>query len=148
MEISYNAQGRAEMLKGRLQRCVCRYCGRPLHLKRIIFSEFDDARVELYCEQCRRIEFGVEPELYHCAQYYIHMLADAQASASGEEQSPLQANIAKICNLLSWSLKNLGLLNQYGFKVPLDMELTLLNKVSLFSAADIERLNAKEQTND
>ena len=47
MDVSYYAQGRVEMLKRRAQRCVCKHCGGKLSLKRIIFSEQDDARIEI-----------------------------------------------------------------------------------------------------
>ena len=35
-------ESRVEVLKKRVARCVCKYCGQPLTLKRIIFNDFED----------------------------------------------------------------------------------------------------------
>lgn len=59
------------MLKKRTKRCVCKYCGGKLKLRRIIFSEYEDARIEIFCSQCDRIEFGVEPEISRSAEYFV-----------------------------------------------------------------------------
>ena len=40
-------------------------------MKQLVFSEYDDARVEIFCRDCDRIEFGVEPEIYEIAKYFV-----------------------------------------------------------------------------
>ena len=70
-EFSYQAQGRNQMLRKRAKRCVCKYCGGRLRLKQLVFSEYDDARTEIFCRECDRIEFGVEQEIYKSAQYFF-----------------------------------------------------------------------------
>ena len=68
MDISYQSVSRLEMLRQRVQRCVCKFCGQRLYLRRILFSDYEDARVEIFCEHCGRIEFGVEREIYASAR--------------------------------------------------------------------------------
>ena len=47
MEDLYQSESRMENLKRRAKRCVCKYCGQPLSLKRILFSDHTDARMEI-----------------------------------------------------------------------------------------------------
>ena len=56
---------------GRSQRCVCKYCGGQLEVRTIVFNEILDARTELFCTHCDRIEYGVEKELYQSACYFV-----------------------------------------------------------------------------
>ena len=78
-ELVYQSERRLEMLKGRTKRCVCRYCGNNLILKKIVFSEHEDSRVEIFCESCDRIEFGVEKEIY----LFRCMITNGRAIGSG-----------------------------------------------------------------
>lgn len=43
----YFGNSRVEILKKRAERCRCKYCGRELRLKRITFSDYEDARKSL-----------------------------------------------------------------------------------------------------
>ncbi len=74
MNALYCAEGRIETLKKRTRRCVCKYCGGALSLRRIIFHDVEDVRVEIYCDNCDRIEFGVEPEIYISACNFVDNL--------------------------------------------------------------------------
>lgn len=58
-------------LKKRVARCVCKYCGQSITLKRIIFNDFEDARIEIYCGHCERIEYGIEPQIYESATSFV-----------------------------------------------------------------------------
>ena len=62
---------RAAFLRERKQHCVCKYCGSELSIQRLVFSTDDDARIELVCLHCQRIEFGVEKEIYLAAKFYV-----------------------------------------------------------------------------
>ena len=113
---------RIERLKRRTQRCVCKYCGRELTLRHIVFSDINEAKVELYCDFCNRIEFGVEKEIYYSAYNFIDNLEFdyyENLDANGKKH---QMNVAKICEIISWNCKNMGFLNQDGFTVPLNVE--------------------------
>lgn len=48
MTNQFNQSSRIRELKGRVERCCCRYCGSPLELKRITFSHFEDSRIEIF----------------------------------------------------------------------------------------------------
>ena len=50
--IDYESKKRVEMLKNRTKRCVCKYCGGKLKLKRIIFSQHEEGRIEIFCDHC------------------------------------------------------------------------------------------------
>ena len=71
MKYAHSSETRLEELKSRVYRCVCKYCGSPLKLKKIIFSELDEARIEIFCSHCDRIEYGVEPQVYACANILL-----------------------------------------------------------------------------
>ena len=118
----YWLESRIETLKKRKKRCVCKYCGHPLIIKRIIFSDIKDARVELYCESCERIEYGIEPEIYQSACNFVDNLDVDFYDALDDNENRRQMNIAKVCEIMAWGFRNTGLLNADGFTVPLDMK--------------------------
>ena len=102
MDFSFQAQGRVEMLKGRAKRCVCKYCGGRLRLKRIIFSDHEDARVEIYCDNCERIEYGVEQEIYQSARYFVDELKFNCYPNQDANESTRRMTIAKVCEIMAW----------------------------------------------
>lgn len=125
MKNRYQAPGRVEELKARANRCCCKFCGGQLVVRRIIFSEDEEARIELFCSQCDRIEYGVEPEIYRNAVYFVDHLhfnhyADLDSSAQTRRM-----NVAKICEILSWGAQRLGILDQHGFQVPVQSSAAL-----------------------
>lgn len=69
--MDFQSKKRLDVLKKRAKRCVCKYCGGELKLRRIIFSSFEDARVEIFCKDCERIEYGVEPQIYQSAKFFV-----------------------------------------------------------------------------
>lgn len=106
---------RKEMLLQRSRRCRCRYCGGKLSLKRIVYSEFEDARLELYCEDCQRLEFGVENDIYDVAKYFVESLEFNCYPNFPDNNHTKQMNIAKVCEILSLGCRQLGLLGNQGF---------------------------------
>ncbi len=109
---------RIEELKGRLKRCVCKYCGGELELRRIIYGELEAARVEIFCQKCDRIEYGVEREIYQAARYFVEDMAfDAFPDLDYSEKTK-QMSIAKTSEIIAWGCKNLSLLDGGGFKYP------------------------------
>ena len=106
---------RTAMLDKRSERCVCKYCGGRLRIKSIAFNEIVDGRSELYCRACGRIEFGVEPEIYAAACYFVsefdfNCFADLEDSELSKRM-----NVAKVCEIMSWFGRSLGLLEAGGF---------------------------------
>ncbi len=138
MENLYHTTGRIEQLKQRVNRCVCKFCGKQISLYRIIFSDIAEARVELYCDNCGRIEFGIEPEIYHCACNFVDNLEFDYYEGMDDNIKKRQMNIAKVCEILAWGCKNMGILNQNGFKIPLDMKTELYTECMVLSSTKID----------
>ena len=103
---------RIEELKNRTKRCCCRYCGGTLELRRILYGNLDNARIEIFCKNCDRIEYGVEKEIYHIAKFYVEELEYNAFPDLDYTERIKQMNISQICDIVSWGCKNLSLLNQ------------------------------------
>lgn len=118
-----------DQLRSRTGRCVCRYCGGPLELRQITYSNCQIARTEIFCTACGRMEYGVEPEVYQAASAY-------QAETDFDyykdmAPSPLkdQMNRARLCDFLEWSLEALDLLGDRGFKARPDLDQARLSGI-------------------
>ena len=140
MDLSYSAGGRVDMLKDRVKRCVCKYCGKPLTLRRLIFSEIDDARIEIYCKHCDRIEFGVEPEIYQSATYFVEEMGFNYYPELENNAYTKKMNVAKVCDIMSWGYRDLGLLEKTGFVVPLNMNRNISGEAVVLTDADIAEI--------
>ena len=139
-ELIYQSGKRLEMLKGRCKRCVCRYCGSRLILKKIVFSEHEDSRVEIFCESCDRIEFGVEKEIYLSAKFFIEETDFNCYPALEENARTKQMTIAKICDVMAWENQNIGILDSYGFHVPLKFNENFVGECITLTEADLDQL--------
>lgn len=128
MEDLYASIDRVDTLKQRAGRCCCKYCGGPLSLKRLIFSDFTDARVETYCEHCERIEYGVEPEIYKSARNFVDNLGFNYYTDMDQNAQTRRMNIAKVAEIMAWGYRNTGLLNDDGFTVPLSYKDTMMEQ--------------------
>ena len=113
------SQERIEELRSRSKRCVCKYCGGALSLKRIIFSDCEDARIEIYCDSCERIEYGIEPPIYRSAQNFVDSLAFNYFADMDQNDRTRRMDVAKVCEIMAWGYKNTGLLDEQGFTVTL-----------------------------
>lgn len=118
MTNQFNQSSRIRELKGRVERCCCRYCGSPLELKRITFSHFEDSRIEIFCSKCGRIEYGVEPEIYQSAENFVDNLEFNHYPDLDQNPRTRRMNIAKVCEVMGWGFKNTGLLTEEGFTAP------------------------------
>lgn len=122
MEKLVTSENRIETLKHRARRCCCKFCGGSLHLKQMVFNEFDQARVELYCESCEQIEYGVEPEIYRSAVNFVDHLGFNHYPDLDQNDRTRRMNIAKVCEIMAWGYKSTGLLTTEGFQVPVASE--------------------------
>ncbi len=136
-EQTFQSEKRLEMLKKRTKRCRCKYCGGRLILKRIVFSEHEDSRVEIFCEDCDRIEFGVEKEIYLSAEFFVDETGFNCYPELEENPRTRQMNIAKVCEIMAWENQNLGLLDRDGFRVPLDLNENFLGTCITLREADL-----------
>ena len=119
-KINFVSEKRIDMLKARTKRCVCKYCGSGLRLGQISFNELEDVRIEIFCKNCERIEFGVEPEIYMSACNFVDNLEFDYYMNFDNNEKKRQMNIAKVCEIMSWCCKNLGILDRTGFTIPLN----------------------------
>ena len=138
MDTTYEAEGRLDMLKSRSKRCVCKFCGGALKLKSIMFSDFMEARIEIFCDHCNRIEYGVEPEIYQSAQYFVDELNFNCFPNLDENESTKRMNIAKVCEIMAWENKTIGILDDHGFKTTLDMDHNVIGEAIIFTDDDLD----------
>ena len=136
-EQSFCSENRVEILKQRAKRCRCKYCGGKLSLKRIVFNEFDEARIELYCDACEQIEFGVEPEIYQSAENFVDNLNFNHYPDLDQNIRTRRMNVAKVCEIMAWGFKNTGLLKEDGFTVPVVCENHTLEHCLILTEDDL-----------
>ena len=134
---NFQSPKRLDSLKKRTKRCVCKYCGGKLKLRRIIFSELEDARIEIFCSDCDRIEFGVEPAIYSSAKYFVENSKFNCYPDMDDNQLTKQMTIAKVCEIMAWENQNLGFLNSDGFTVPLNLNENFIGECITLSADDL-----------
>ena len=117
-----NKQNRIERLKKRTHRCVCKYCGSPLELRRIIYGKAEDARIEIFCSNCDRIEYGIEPEIYQLAKYFVdEMDYNAYPDLDVSEKTK-QMSVAKVGEIIAWGCENLNLISEDGFTAEVSLK--------------------------
>jgi len=124
-------------LKKRANRCVCHYCGTKLGLRKITYAAYDEAKIEIFCDTCGRIEFGIEPELYQVAAYFVDEIGFDHYPSMDHSVNKTRMNIALICDIISWSFKNTGLLDKDGFKTQLDLGAGVLGEATLVSDREL-----------
>lgn len=138
MNIDYSAEKRVKMLQKRVRRCVCKYCGNELRLKRLVFNHEKSMRIEIFCQHCNRIEFGVEKETYFCAKSFVEDLGFQYYQDVEESENLKRMNVAKVCEIISWADKKRGFIDDNGYTVPV--------KPSVVTAGHLVFLN-QEQIN-
>lgn len=98
----------------RSKRCVCRYCGHPLEIRVVVFCEYGGAGAELYCPECQKIEYGTEPEIYKTAKAFVDEIEFNYYLNLEENKKSYQMNIAKVCEILSFSCQRWKMLDHRG----------------------------------
>lgn len=96
-------------------------CGGAIEPRVIIYNKYGGSGLELFCPTCNKIEYGTEPELYMVAKKFVDTF-DFNHFSDMEADRGYMHNIAKVCEILMWSFKNTGLLDESGFKVTLKMQ--------------------------
>lgn len=122
MDLEHYTKNRINILKERTTHCVCKYCGGQLHLRRIIFSNTEGARIEIFCEHCNRIEFGVEKEIYQCARNFVEKFNFNCFLDLEDNETTKRMNIAKVCEIITWADQKRGLLDDNGFTTDIHLE--------------------------
>ena len=108
---------RIDEMKEREKRCCCKHCGGHLEIRVIIFNKYGGAGAELYCPSCEKIEFGTEPEIYQAAKTFVDELGFNHFLDLEDNERTYMLNIAKVCEILSWGCKHLGILGKSGLHI-------------------------------
>lgn len=137
-KIDFQSKKRIEILKKRTKRCRCKYCGGQLKLKRIIFSEFEDVRIEIFCKDCNRIEYGVEPEIYMSAKFFVENSEFNCYPDLDDNEKTKQMTIAKVCEIMAWHDQNLGILDASGYTVDLKVNDNFIGECITLEDEDLE----------
>ena len=135
---------RIQDLRERSAHCVCKFCGNVLSLRKITYAAYNEAKIELYCEHCGRIEYGVEKEIYQLSEYFVDELSYDHYPNIDPSVNKKRMNVAIIGDVITWAFKNTGLLDEKGFKVPLMMESGILGEASLILDSELERQTKEE----
>lgn len=126
-----------EELKKRSLRCVCKYCGGELEIKKITSSQAEDGQLELVCLNCDRIESGVESEIYHAAVYFVEEYDyNCYCELENNEQRK-RLNVSNICEILTWGFRELNLLDEKGFSTTINQNIKRSRHAVVFSDNDL-----------
>lgn len=137
-KINFQSKKRMDTLKKRTKRCRCKYCGGMLKMRRIIFSDYEEARIEIFCNHCDRIEYGVEPEIYQSAKFFVENSGFNCYPDLDDNEKTKQMTIAKVCEIMAWQDQNLGIINENGFLVELSLNENFVGECITLSEADLE----------
>lgn len=129
---------RIERLRNRSNRCICRFCGGKLSMRKITYAAYDEAKIEMYCSHCDRMEYGVEPIIYKMAEYYAEEIQFDYYPEMDESESKHRMNISTLCDIMNWALKNTGLLEESGFTVPIGVNPEILGEASIYSRDELK----------
>ncbi len=121
------SEERTKELRSRSKRCVCKYCGSRLQVRLINFGQIATANLEIFCTNCGLIEYGTEPEIYQSAVYLVDHLGFNAYPDRSDNGTRRQLNIGKVCEIIAWHERQVGLLSQDGYCVPLTQDPALLD---------------------
>lgn len=126
-------------LRKRVRRCRCSYCGGTLELRKLTYSSYEVSKLEIYCDHCKRIEYGVEPEIYDVAEYFVDELGFDYYKDLDNNIRKREMNIAKVSEIIDWGCKNLGILTEDGFAAPVNLNTALLGEALLIEDKQLEQ---------
>ena len=138
MEKENSQKSRIEELKARTKRCCCKFCGGELEVKRIIYSEYENARIEIFCKNCERVEYGVEKEIYQSAEFFVDEMEFNHYPDLDDNQRRKQMNVAKVCEIMAWENRNMGFIDANGFTVPVKMNPDVIGNCIVLDDEDLE----------
>ena len=125
-------------LRKRVRRCRCSYCGGTLELRKLTYSSYEVSKLEVYCDHCKRIEYGVEPEIYDISEYFVDELGFDYYKDLDNNIRKREMNIAKVSEIIDWGCRNLGILTEDGFVIPVNLNSALLGEALLIEDEKLE----------
>lgn len=125
-------------LRKRVRRCRCSYCGGTLELRKLTYSSYEVSKLEVYCDHCKRIEYGVEPEIYDVSEYFVDELGFDYYKDLDNNIRKREMNIAKVSEIIDWGCRNLGILTEDGFVMPVNLNSALLGEALLIEDEKLE----------
>ena len=131
---------RVQRLKKRSGRCVCKYCGGKLGLRKITYAAYDEAKIEIYCNSCDRIEYGTEPLFYKMSAYFIDAFGFDYYPELDDSVNKSRMNRAMVSNIIGWGFKNAGLLDEDGLTCPIAVDERLLGEATILSESRLQEL--------
>lgn len=137
------SEKRLQELRERSTRCCCRFCGSKLEIRKIIFAGYD-ARIEIFCSACNRIEYGTEPEIYLSAKYFVEKMQFNYYADLDCNQQTKEMNIAKVCDIMAWENKHMGFLQSDGFAVPVQLNANVLGNMLVLDETQLTQALKEE----
>ena len=105
-----------EKMQERLGHCVCKFCGGDLEIKVIIYNKYGGQGLEMYCPNCQKIEYGTEKGIYRLAKDFVENVEFDYFPDMEEGKRSFELNVAKACEVLSWGLRRLEVMDEKGIK--------------------------------
>ena len=137
---------RVEHLKERAKDCCCSYCGGDLAVRRILYQTTAEYRIELYCDNCEKIEYGVPRALYDSAKAAIERLGFNYYPETEEGVTRNQMNIAKLSTLTAWQLRYLGMIDDERLKDSAEGSTQSMDTNTIVSEDDLDELLKEVET--
>ena len=137
---------RVEHLKERAKDCCCSYCGGDLAVRRILYQTTAEYRIELYCDNCEKIEYGVPRALYDSAKAAIERLGFNYYPETQEGVTRNQMNIAKLATLTAWQLRYLGMADDDRLKTGTEGSTQSMDASTIVSENDLDELLEEVKT--
>lgn len=137
---------RVEHLKERAKDCCCSYCGSDLAVRRILYQTTAEYRIELYCDNCEKIEYGVPRALYDSAKAAIERLGFNYYPETEEGVTRNQMNIAKLSTLTAWQLRYLGMIDDERLKDVAEGSTQSMDTNTIVSEDDLDELLKEVET--
>ena len=104
-------------LRKRMRRCCCRYCGGKLEMRELTYSNCEMGRIELFCKDCGRMEYGVEPEIYEWAVNFVRNSGYDGYAVMEEGVEKERMNVARVCEIAGKAMMDLGIVDEEGFRL-------------------------------
>ena len=138
----YYSGERIKALKKRVQRCKCKYCGGELVVRQLAFNHIEEARIEIFCSRCNRMEYGVEPEVYLAAKYFVEQSGFNCFPELEDNENTQRMIIAKVCEILTWQNRYIGILDdEEGYTIDIKPKENYIDGCVTFSENDFQRVD-------